>query len=78
MDTCHLHTTLPVIVAGIFFLVAVLWLDGYRMRFAQDYSATGSAKAEKGDWWLNVIVALFGLGAAAALVLTSSCSEHFF
>jgi hypothetical protein len=78
MDTCHIITTGPLIFAGIAFLVGVLWLDGYRVRFSREFASTGSADALKRHLWLNVFVALGALAAAAALVLTSACSAHSF
>jgi hypothetical protein len=78
VDTCHIITTGPLIFAGIGFLVGVLWLDRYRVRFSQEFASTGSADALKRHLWLNVFVGLGALGAAAALVLTSSCAAHSF
>jgi hypothetical protein len=67
-----------VILVGIGFLLGVLWLDGYRVRFSQEFASTGSADALKRSLWLNVFVGVGALGAAAALVLTSSCAAHSF
>jgi hypothetical protein len=76
VDTCHIITPEPVILAGVGFLLGILWLDGYRVRFSQEFASTGSADALKRSLWLNVFVAIGAL--AAALVLTSNCAAHSF
>jgi hypothetical protein len=76
MNTCHILTTGPLVLSAVGFLISVLYLDAYRVRFSQQLSTTGSADAL--HLWLKIFFVLGVIAAAAALVLTSSCAAHSF
>jgi hypothetical protein len=79
MDACTGVSTIQLIATAFTFLLAVLWLDVFWVRTANELHHGNIAGALRKRSWLNAFVAFGAAGAAILLLLwVSTCTNGAF
>jgi len=72
MEACSGPATIQLIIAATIFLAAVVSLDMFWVRAADELRGSDVVRALRKRNWLNALVAAGGTGAAALLLLGAS------